>query len=461
MDSIKTQFSSLSLRSRAGLLSGTLLILAASMAALWWLLTPKDQLLFGNLKEADAAEIVASLEEWKLPYRIVDGGSGIEVPEDIVYETRMRLVSAGVPRGGHVGFELFDDSDFGVTDFAQRVNYQRALQGEIERTISAMPGIASARVHLTIRRPGLLSSGGEGSKASVALAMEPGVQLERTQVDGIRSLVAAAVDGLSIGSVAIVDARGSLLATTGADAGVPASVERVSSEEEIEKAMTTKLEALLGRYFAKDEFAVSVDATLNYDSVHEVSERPVAPVGGSLLVRKRGIAGSDAADDDVAGGQELEYAHGTSRQEIARAPGRIEKLSVAVILPTRLDELEVARIRALVEAATGINEPRGDRLEVLRFGGTETRAATMTDAPEATSPVIEPTAIESPRSTGGKPPVGAYAWLRWGLLAVLAILVGAIVSVAMRRRPRALHAREREALLAQMKVWLVEGKVES
>ena len=109
-----------------------------------------------------------------MPYRFTDGGTGIEVPADQVYDTRMKLVSAGVPSGGHVGFELFDHSDFGVTEFAQRVNYQRALQGELERSIAALPGVELVRVHLTIRRPGLFVGQDDSSKASVAITMTSG-----------------------------------------------------------------------------------------------------------------------------------------------------------------------------------------------------------------------------------------------------------------------------------------------
>src|SRR5688572_20555064 len=181
---------------RAGLYAGTALVLAAMLAAMWWLFAPDYQLLFGNLRETDAAEVAASLNEWKVPYRFTEGGAGIEVPADQVYDVRMKLVSAGVPSGGHVGFELFDDSDFGVTEFAQRVNYQRALQGELERSIGALPGVQSVRVHLTIRRPGLFVGQDDASKASVAVTMVPGELLSPQQVAGIRNLVAAGVDGL-------------------------------------------------------------------------------------------------------------------------------------------------------------------------------------------------------------------------------------------------------------------------
>ncbi|MFS6823044.1 flagellar basal-body MS-ring/collar protein FliF, partial [Staphylococcus aureus] len=124
-------------------------------------------------------------------------GKVILVPSDQVYETRMQLVSRGVPKGGSVGFELFKDSDYGVTEFAQHVNYQRALQGELERTIAALSEVDSARVHLTIRRADLFQTDTDPSKASVTLTLRQGKHLDAKEVAGIQRLVASAVDGLT------------------------------------------------------------------------------------------------------------------------------------------------------------------------------------------------------------------------------------------------------------------------
>ena len=204
MSSIKTFYFSLAQGARRGLLAGLVLLALGTVVALWWIFSPRESLLFGNLKEADAAEIAAALDEWKVPHQFTPDGTGILVDEQQMHALRMRLVSAGVPRGGHVGFELFDDNEFGVTEFAQRINYQRALQGETERTIATVPGVQSARVHLSIRRPGLFLADEAQSKASVALTLVPGAAVERKQVVGIRNLVASAVDGLQPESVVVV-----------------------------------------------------------------------------------------------------------------------------------------------------------------------------------------------------------------------------------------------------------------
>lgn len=439
---------------RIGLIAGATLILVLTAALLWWVFSPRQQLLFGNLREADAAEIVQSLNEWKVPHVIVDGGTGIAVPDDMVYQTRMRLVSAGVPRGGHVGFELFDDSDFGVTEFAQRVNYQRALQGEIERTIAALPGVETARVHLTIRRPGLFVGKHESSKASVALSLLPGESLDARQVNGIRSLIASAVEGLAMESVSVVGSDGALLAAPGSLRSGIGLDGRAGEERQLEDELRGRLVELLGQYFSREEFEVSVDATLNFDTIHEVSERPVAAIGGAVMLRKRVDENGANDSDPSSGSEEIEYAHGTTRQEVSRAPGRIERLSVAVVLPTSLDELKVARLHSLVAAAAGIDKDRGDRLEVVRFGRGNTPVTSSTNV-SAPAPTVAP--LEVPATPQLGPASGSQRWFRWLLAAAGGLLLGVIVSVAMQRRPRALEPREREAVVARMRGWLAEG----
>ncbi len=455
----KNFYLSLQRPARIGLIAGVACVLIATAAVMWWVMSPREQLLFGNLREADAAEIVASLNEWKVPHTIVDGGAGISVAADKVYDIRMRLVSSGVPRGGHVGFELFDDSDFGVTEFAQRVNYQRALQGEIERTIAALPGVESARVHLTIRRPGLFAEQHDGSKASVALSLRPGETLSRRQVNGVRSLVAAAVEGLAPEQVSVLDSNGALLAAASGPSDRAVDMEgRGEDELRMEQAIQQRVMRLLGQVLTSEQFSVSVDATLNYDDVREVSERPIAQGddGNGLMTRKRVTSsGATEAGSRNQNEEETDFVHGTARQEISRAPGRVERLSVAVVLPPQLDEQEVERIRSLVAAGAGIDAERGDQLVVSRLG-RESRWTARTDLaandamPAATRAVA--TQVAATASTAWW-----AGWTRWLAFCALGILIGAIAVAASQRRPRALRDHERDAVLAKLRGWLAEG----
>jgi flagellar M-ring protein FliF len=453
---VRNFYTSLDRPARLRLLVGVGLIVLLTAAGLWWALTPRQQLLFGNLRETDAAEIVQALDQWKVPHRIVDGGAGIEVPADQVYETRMKLVSEGIPRGGHVGFELFDDADFGVTEFAQRVNYQRALQGEIERTIAALPGVETARVHLTIRKPGLFVGDQEPSKASVALTLRPGEQLTRRQVGGIRSLVAAAVEGLSPEQVAVLGSDGSLLAGAATGAIAEGDLDtRTEAETRFEGRIRERIEALLRQVTPDQEFHVSVDVALNFDTVRQVNERLLAGGGdgNGLLTHKRvSSSGGSEANARNQNDEEADFAHGSVHEEIARAPGRIERLSIAVLLPPQLDEFEAARIQSLVAAAAGIDAERGDRLEVSRVAsrGGAMNGPSMPVHVAATSP-----------GNVAQPLVGNLlqraAWSHWVLVGVAGLLLGLIVAFGLQRRPRALLPHEREAVLGKLRGWLAEG----
>lgn len=443
--SIRSFIASLSPPARIALWGGLGLIVLLTAIAMWMLFGTRQQLLFGNLREAEAAEIVQALDEWKVSYEIIDSGSAITVAADEVYNVRMRLVSAGVPKGGHVGFELFNDADFGVTEFAQRVNYQRALQGELERTISSLPGVERARVHLTIRRPGLFVGETESSKASVALTLEPGQALDRQQVNGVRSLVAAAVEGLPVEQVSVLDSSGALLAgTNGALAQIDA---RGDEESRLEARLQQRVTDLLERALGDEVFHVAVDVRLNYDAVRQVSERPLTQGLGdeAVLVRKR------VNSVDAAGGtgrsqnqEEAEYAHGTAREEISRAPGRVERISVAVMLPMSLDESEAERLRSLVAASTGLREERGDLLEVSRIASAL--------APARPSSAERPAAARQVVTA----PVSGMGW-KLGIVAALGLLGGAILVAATTRRPRRLSSDERDAAVVQLRGWLVDG----
>lgn len=443
-------FNALKKTAKIGLLAGAAAILLLTAMSLWWALAPREQLLFGGLKQADAAEIVAALDEWKVPYSIVEDGTGIAVPEDMVYTLRMRLVSSGVPKGGHVGFELFDDSDFGVTEFAQRVNFQRALQGEIERTIAGLPGVENARVHLTIRRPGLFVGDQEASKASVALTLRPGHSLSRAQVRGIRGLVSAAVEGLPVDRVTVLDSDGAVLAGGGSGGPTAGYGMRDDEEAEIEARIQQRISELLGQVLDNGEFRVSVDAELNFDNVREVNERPIGREAGVVVARRRVGAQDSERTDGAAPGEDIEYAHGTAREEIVRAPGRIQRLSIAAILPPALSEQEVERIQSLIAVAAGIDEARGDRLEVSRLGrdpDTEQVAARTGDT----------VADRADEDAVGAREAWRFDPTQAAIFATLGLLMGVIAAVALLRSRSRLPQAEREAMLETLRGWLADG----
>lgn len=450
VSSIKNYYLSLDNRSKAGLLVGIAVIVLGTAFALWWIFSSRQQLLFGDLRQSDAAEIVQSLDEWKVPHTFTEDGGGILVDEKLVHETRMRLVSAGVPRGGHVGFELFDNDDFGVTEFAQRINYQRALQGEIERTIAVMPGVEDVRVHLAIKRPGLFLAREEESKASVALTLAPGASLSGKQVGGIKNLVAAAVEGLSSEAVVVIGPGGMQLAGSVSEAGQDVSGQQEQSDQ-IAARLERRVADLLANALGNKDSAVSVDVRLNFDRVHKTSERLLAQPGSEHgLITKRQTGGMRPQEPGAPTGlpdEQVEYAHGTEREEITMASGAIERLSVAVLLPAPTTGPEIDRLRLLVGAAVGLDTARGDHLE-------------MAVAPAALSQPLKKglEADESPAAGTHVDKdlrlkrIGLPVWI--GVAAIAGMLIGLLLAKLLRRPSRSMNEQDSEALAAQIRVWL-------
>lgn len=450
---------------RTGLIAGSVFILLLMAAALWWVFSPSYQLLFGNLREAEAAEVTKSLAEWKVPYRFTDGGAAIEVPADLVYDTRMKLVSAGVPSGGHVGFELFDDADFGVTEFAQRVNYQRAIQGELERSIAALPGVQAVRVHLTIRRPGLFVGQDDTSKASVTVSMTPGQALSPQQVGGIRNLVASAVEGLAPTAVVVLGPSGILQGGASVASGEDGVMAQHEGQTQYEARVRDRISDMLSEVFHLQSYRVSVDARMNFDKVTKVSERLLSQGqdGNGLVIRKRSSrTGSTAATAENAATQtqdEFDYAHGTEREEISRATGQVERLSVAVLVPPSLNASEMERLRKLVFVAAGLDLERGDRLEIAAVSNASGKNTGL-----ETNPLLNADS-EFVESSDANVPMQSTKTLNFPLGWLIAVgvsflVVGWVLALMFKPSPKKLRVEEREAVLLKLRSWLAEdGKI--
>jgi flagellar M-ring protein FliF len=452
---------SFSKSARTGLIVGSVFILLLMAGALWWVFSPSYQLLFGNLREADAAEVTKSLNEWKVPYRFADGGNAIEVPADQVYDTRMKLVSAGIPSGGHVGFELFNDADFGVTEFAQRVNYQRAVQGELERSIATVPGVQAVRVHLTIRRPGLFVGQDDNSKASVTVSMTPGEALTPQQVGGIRNLVASAVEGLTPAAVVVLGPSGVL---QGGAAGASSGDGVMAQNEEqnsYENRVRNRIGDLLSEVFHLQSYRVSVDARMNFDKVNKVTERLISQGqdGNGLVIRKRVNRSGNAATAENATTQsqdEFDYAHGTEREEVSRATGQVERLSVAVLVPPSLNASEMERLRKLVTVAAGLDLQRGDRLEIEAIGiGNKNVAIENNPLLGSEEEGLTPSSATN-HPLQSRKTMPSIMWMLG--IALASLFIGWLLAVFLRPAvPKKLRPEERDAVLLKLRSWLSEG----
>jgi len=247
------------------LIAAFLVILGGVLGVGWYaLLRTPYQPLFGSLRPADAATIVAELDRQKIPYRLDEGGAGISVPADRVDSTRLSVMTQDLPLKGTVGFELFNKSDLGLTDFVQRINYQRALQGELERTIMKLDGVDTARVHLALGEDTIFRDNRVPPKASVSIRMKPGSVLSNGGVQGIQKLVAAAVPKLEAADVVMLDEKGQLVGNMRSGAAVAGLAgPSLQAKGAIEQYYQARIRQAVERFYPRDTIVVgSVSADL-------------------------------------------------------------------------------------------------------------------------------------------------------------------------------------------------------
>jgi flagellar M-ring protein FliF len=457
---------------RIGLALAAAAILALAAAAAWWALRAERQPLFSELDPRDASAIATELERMKVPYSIADEGATILVDKSAVHGTRLKVMGKGLDLKGTVGFEIFNNTDFGMTEFAQKINYQRALQGELARTIGALEEVKSVRVHLVLPESGLLRRTAIRPKASVTLVMRGGQRLQSEQIHGIQRLVAAAVPEMEPGAVTVLDQQGVALsrrADAGAEGEAGASG-RLEAKREIEAYLVRKAAAVLDQAFGPGRAIVSVDVALNSDHVKvtredvlpakavsrrkESAQRPGAPAAAGLqsaLLENRdgGAQLSGAMSSDV------EYQHGRKIEQIVSSPGSVHRISVGVLLPADIPPQQAEGLKQVIAMAVGLNPGRGDALAFSWVGGRPAAQASQAPA-EAKDEAPRGRAVAPPNGNGlSGNSTNAPLWIAGaGLLGVLCVLL----FIALRRRDAAtLSPKEREDMLAQLKGWIASG----
>lgn len=437
-------------------------VAAICLALIIWgtfgLLRQEYGILFSDLAQGDAATITARLKKDKVPYRLSEGGSTISVPEEQVHDVRLALMAGDLPLSGGVGFEIFDKQGLGATEHSQKVSYQRALQGELARTIGTLDNVKHVRVHLVMPESTLFTRDRQEASAAVAVGMQPGATLQRQQIVGVQRLVAAAVPGLDPGRVVITDQRGVTLSA--ADTGGTGSADaRLQVKRDVEEYVTHKIVRLLDSAFGPGQAIVSVDATLNFDASKTTIQDllPVAGTGGveGRVVRRRQATGSTSAEPiwtaaaDSApvarapsSSMEVEYEYGRRIDEVIAAPGAVTRMSIGVIVPGEVTEEKRTKIAELVRMAAGIDEARGDAISVQPLSHLDAPAE---PSPTGIGPEAEPTAVTAPatRSVLSR----ELSWPMGGMAAVTLIVVVLFVAILRRGRPRQLSPQDRQRLL--------------
>ena len=398
--------------------------IAIVVAMVLWAKQPDYRTLFSNLSDQDGGAIVTQLTQMNVPYRFSDNGGALEVPADKVHELRLRLAQQGLPKGGAVGFELLDQEKFGISQFSEQVNYQRALEGELARTIETLGPLKSARVHLAMPKPTLFVREQKAPSASVTVNLQPGRALDEGQISAVVHLVSSAVAGLPPGNVTLVDQMGRLLTKSNTSAR-DLNDAQLKYATDVENRVQSRIEAILGPIVGTSNVHAQVTAQIDFADKEQTEEqyRPngdaaqavmrsrqvnenlqvggpnpggvpgalsnqpapanTAPITTPAQNQQNGQQGAQQQQTTTAAnsGPRTSSRNETTNYEVDRTirhtkmnTGDVQRLSVAVVVnyktlpdgkPLPLTAEQMKQIEDLTREAMGYSEKRGDTLNVV------------------------------------------------------------------------------------------------
>ncbi len=424
-------FNSLPWLRQIGLMVGLAASVAIGVAAVLWSQTPNYSLLYSNLSEQDVSEIVQALQQADIPYKLSKDASTVMVPDKNVHDARLKLASQGLPKGVGVGFEMLDQQEtFGVSQFMENARYQRALEGELARTISSLQKVRSARVHLAVPKQTAFVRNRKKPSASVTVDLYAGRTLGEEQVAAISHMVAASVPDMEVEQVTIIDQRGHLLTAAKGSRDMRLTATQFEHRKRVEEYLTRRIEGILTPIAGDGAVRAQVTADIDFTVTEQTREsyNPDLPAvrseqtfeeqstGSSTLAA--GIPGSVSNQSGEKNGQS-----GDAQQTVTESPasssrrvtrnyeldktishtrsggGGIRRLSVAVVVDDKsvvnedgevvrepLSNEELERLTGLVKDAVGFDALRGDRVKVVNT------AFSTPPAPEA---LPEPSLLEN------------------------------------------------------------------
>ncbi len=464
-----TEFvSGLSSGQRTSLVAGVLVIVAACTGLYLWAYQTDLQPLYTDLGGPEAAKVLAELDEMKIAHSLSADGKSIMVDSAVAGETRIRLDGSNPAMNGGQGFELFDNADYGMTEFVQKINYQRALQGEIARTVMGLGVVRQARVHLVLPEQGLFQQAQTVPKASVTVVQEPQAYLSVAQIAGIQQLVASAVEGMDADSVTVLDERGVVLTESHAQDGKRGGPS-LGRKQEIEEYLGLKAGKILDQLYDPGVAVVNIDVTLSTEQVQLTRETYNSPEKSG----QGGIAASSKTQRKFAGASddygneskkqlasevtEIDYRLDKSVEQVVRGDGAVERMTVSVMVPRAVDAVTLKAIRQLVATAVGLRESRGDTIEVYGLPvSAHQPSGAVAVAPSAASAAGGTVTRASGRAPGSpRSPGIPFA----ALVAVVLLLGAGGLYLAQRRASTtsaSLSEGQREALLEEVKFWFDE-----
>ncbi len=410
---IAGRFRSLPKRQKVALAVALTLAIASVIFLVAWTGRTEYKSLYSNLTEEDRALIEQRLREMGVPYKVTS--TGIMVPSDRLYPLRLKLASEGLPQAGVVGFEIFDKTNFTMTDFLQKVNYQRALQGELSRTIQALSEVQQCRVHLSLPEKTLFGEE-ERPKASVVLKLRPGVRLSKKQIQGIVHLVASSVEGLTPQDVTIIDSRGNLLTRPRGEDFVTMTASQLEFQNLVERYLEDKIVGLLEPVVGDGKVRAKVSTSLDFTKIEKREElydpdsqvarseqkktekSTKTPAGGVPGVKSNlpaspfGVSGQTGYTERK--NEIINYEISKVVRHLISPPGTIKRITAVVLvdgkykaeggdqqyIPRTKEELE--SFEEMVKKAIGYDEKRGDEVKVVNLPFGAERAVEPTPVPE-------------------------------------------------------------------------------
>lgn len=420
----------------------------------FWAKTPDYRALYSNLGDQDGGAVVAQLTQMNVPYRFDEQRGAIMVPEDQVYGLRLKLAQQGLPKGGSVGFELMDKEKFGISQFSEQLNFQRALEGELSRTIDTLGPVKSSRVHLALPKASLFVQEQKPPSASVTLNLLGGRTLEAGQISAISHLVSSAVSGMSADNVTIVDQNGHLLTQSGSQATQTSQLGYINK---VENDYQNRIQAILTPIVGGSNVRAQVTAKIDF-STHEQTAELYQPNSApeKKAIRSRQSSGSEQGGKAAVGGvpgalsnqppvpattaidtpvtgqnsattvsripyntrndETINYELDRTLTHIRQSPGDIQRLTAAVVInylpdkegnPAALTKEQLDQINQLVKEAIGFSAQRGDSLSVVN--SPFTRVDDEVAVPLWKQPGVISLALQSGRWLF----VALIAWLLW------------------------------------------------
>ena len=345
----------------------------------------EGRILYANLEFDEAAEISNRLRIMEVPHRLTPDATTILVPEDQYMDLRITLAGEGFPKSGRIGYEIFDEAQLAMTDFLQQVNYQRALQSELEETLVRIDGIRDARVHLVIPEPSLFTEEQNPVTASVQLSLKGSIKLKPERVDAVSYLVSASVEGLNTENVVITDAGGNLLSEE-KDPLVKMANKQFEMQQQVEQALEKKVQTLMDQVIGTDRSRVRINVQLDFSRTNIQNE--IFEPGASQVVISEETNETSSAEQGTEEQAIRNYEVNRRIENIVGAVGAVKRISMALTVDkTKIiqdnntkeyieedrTEEEIQQLSQLAQEAIGLDEARGDKIEVFAMNFDKTQ----------------------------------------------------------------------------------------